>query len=309
MDLWQMKVFTKVVECKSFSKGGKEVYLSQPTVSSHIKDLEEHVGCTLLDRMGKEVVPTEAGLILYEYSIKLLKLRDETEEVLSKFLGKIHGKINCGGSTIPGGYILPKIISEFVKKYKDVTINLGIKDTTEIIEEIESGKLEYGVVGAKATNKNITQHKLISDKLCLVVANDHKWNDKKSISVEQIFEEPFISREQGSGTLKSISLSLIKAGYDIKKLKVIAEMGNTVSVCQAVKNNAGISILSPIAVADELKYGTLKALDITGIDLSRNFYLTKHKYKTLSPTGELFLNFIKDQTKELFSDIGKQEEK
>lgn len=303
MDLWQLKVFTKVVDCKSFSKGGKEVYLSQPTVSSHIKDLEQHIGCTLLDRLGKEVVPTKAGIILYDYAQRLLKLRDETEEVLSEFLGKVQGKVVIGGSTIPGGYILPKIISEFVKKYNDVKIKLKIKDTSEVVDDIESGRLEFGVVGAKTSNKNISQEKLISDNLSLIVASDHKWSNKKSVSVDKIFKEPFITRETGSGTLKSISLSLSEAGFDIKDLNVIAEMGNTVAVCQGIKNSNGISILSPIAVADELKFGTLKALKIDGVDLSRDFYLSRHKSRTLSPTGKLFSDYIMNQTEKLFQDV------
>ena len=110
MDLWQLHIFTKVVELKSFSKAGAAIHLSQPTVSSHIKDLEDHFECRLIDRLGKEALPTKAGTLLYGYARKLLSLKGETETALAQFKGKTRGHLVVGGSTIPGGYILPLII-------------------------------------------------------------------------------------------------------------------------------------------------------------------------------------------------------
>ena len=116
MDLWQLNVFCKVVENKSFSKAGDAIFISQPTVSSHIKYLEDYFGCVLIDRLGKEACPTKAGELLYEYSKKLLALRDETESAMSNLIGKVKGRLAIGGSTIPGEFILPGIIGEFARK-------------------------------------------------------------------------------------------------------------------------------------------------------------------------------------------------
>ena len=295
MDLWQLNIFCKVIELRSFSKAGETVHLSQPTISSHIKDLENHFGCRLIDRLTREAVPTKAGELLYEYACKLIALRDETETALSQFQGKIKGHLVVGGSTIPGVYILPRIVGNFIKIYPEVSISLIIGDTEKIIGDILAGVLALGVVGAKTGYKNLLQEKLIDDEMGLVVPIDHPWAEKKHINLKKLLKEPFISRESGSGTLKSIQHSLDKKGCKIEDLNIILEMGSTEAVIQGIKSNVGVSILSNLAVFEALQAGTLKALSIDGLQLKRSFYLTKHKYRSLSPLSQVFIEFLKNE--------------
>ena len=296
MDLWQLNIFCKVVELKGFSNAGNAVHLSQPTISSHIKDLENHFECQLIDRLGKKAVPTKAGELLYHYARKLIALRDETEAAMAEFHGKIKGRLVIGGSTIPGGYILPKCIGSFTSVYPEVTISLIIGDTDQIIQDVLSGSSEFGIVGAKTSNKNIYQEKLIEDEMRLIVTSDHKWAKEKQISPNLIFKEPFIVRERGSGTLKSIKLSLKEKGYYSENLNIIAELGSTEAVIQGIKSKVGISILSTIAVAEELKAGTLRALTIKKLNLKRSFYLITHKQRSPSPLCNAFINFLKKRS-------------
>jgi DNA-binding transcriptional LysR family regulator len=295
MDLWQLNVFCKVVEQKSFSRAGSVVHLSQPTVSSHIKDLEEHFSAVLIDRLGKEALPTKAGRLLYRYARRLLSLRDETETVMSQFQGKIKGRLSIGGSTIPGGFILPRIIGEFNSKYPDVTVSLIVGDTEHILNEILSGELELGIVGAATENRKIMQKRFLDDDMRLIVPAGHKWAGRKRVKIEDLSGEPFIVREKGSGTLKSINTSLLKKDVSTDDFKIIAEMGSTMSVIQAVKQNLGVSIVSEIAVSDDVKAGTLRALDVAGLNLKRSFFLTHHKQRSLSPLGEAFLSFLNEE--------------
>jgi len=295
MDLWQLNIFCKVVELNGFSKAGNAIHLSQPTISSHIKDLENHFGCQLIDRLGKKAVPTKAGELLYQYARKLIALRDEIEAAMAEFHGRIKGRLVIGGSTIPGGYILPKYIGAFTKVYPEVTISLIIGDTDKIIQDVFSGSPEFGIVGAKTENKYISQEKLIEDEMRLIVTCDHKWAEKKHISPNLMFKEPFIVRERGSGTLKSIILSLKEKGYSSENLNIIAELGSTEAVIQGIKNKVGISILSTIAVAEELKAGTLKALTIEELNLKRSFYLITHKQRSSSPLCKAFITFLKKE--------------
>ena len=296
MDLWQLKIFCKVVELKGFSNAGNAVHLSQPTVSSHIKHLENHFGCKLIDRLGKKAVPTKAGELLYNHAGKLIALSEETETAMAEFQGKIKGRFVIGGSTIPGGYILPQLIGTFTKEYPEVTISLIIGDTEQVIQDILSGVLELGIVGAKSSDKNIIQEKLIEDEMRLIVPANHKWGKKKSIPLKNIFQEPFIIRERGSGTLKSIHLSLSDKGYNTENLNIVAEMGSTEAVIQGIKSGVGISILSPIAVKEELQAKTLKALTIKELNLKRSFYITKHKIRSASPLGKAFLKFLQKES-------------
>lgn len=295
MDLWQLKIFCKVVELGSFSKAGQTIYLSQPTVSSHIKDLEDHFGCRLIDRLSKEAVPTKAGELLYGYARKMLRLSEETEAALAEFVGKIKGHLSIGGSTIPGGYLLPRIIGAFAKQYPDVTISLVVADTAKIISEIAAGYLELGVVGAKSGEKKISQEILIQDQLGLIVPADHPWAGKKSVPLAALRDELFIVRERGSGTLASIQLSLARQGYRIEDFRIVAELGSTEAIRQGIKHNVGVSILSTLAVAEDLKAGSLKSLAVEGLNLKRSFYLTRHRHRSLSPLSRLFVAFLREQ--------------
>ena len=297
MDLWQLNIFCKVIEHKSFSRAGTAVHLSQPTISSHIKDLEDYFDCRLIDRLSKEAVPTKAGDLLYEYAKRMLALRDETETALAEFQGKIRGRLVIGGSTIPGTYLIPQLISDFKRKYPDVIVSLTIGDSENIIEGILSGSLELGVVGAKAENKKILQKKLIEDDMCLIIPANHRWAVKKRVSLAMLLTEPFIVREKGSGTLKSLQQSLVKTGHHIEDLKVVAELGSTQAICQGIKTGAGASILSTLAVSEDLQVRKLIALEVDGLNLKRNFYLTWHRYRSPSPLSEAFLEFLEQKLK------------
>jgi len=220
-------------------------------------------------------------------------LRDETETALAEFQGKIRGRLVIGGSTIPGVHILPKIIGAFLKDYPEVTIALVIGDTEKIIGDTLSCDLELGIVGAKTGDKKIFQEKLVEDEMRLVIPKGHKWADKKEITLKMLLNEPFIIRESGSGTLKSVRRSLSQAGCNIEELKITAEMGSTEAVIQGIKHNIGISILSTIAVSDDMRAGMLKTLSIKDMDLKRSFYLTRYKYRTASPLCQVFIKFLK----------------
>ena len=295
MDLWQLHIFCKVVELKSFSRAGKTIHLSQPTVSSHIKSLEDYFGCRLIDRLSKKAQPTKAGELLYRYAKRLLYLRDETETALTEFKGKIKGTLVIGGSTIPGGYLLPQAVGTFTQKFPDVFISLVIGDTHKIIHDTLEGIIEFGVVGARSGRIDIAQEKLLDDEMMVIVPRHHPLYHKKSISIKALLNEAFIIRESGSGTLASIGDSLSASGYGIDDLRVVAEMGSTESVCQAIKAGVGISILSRLAVAAEIKAGTLKALTVDGLKLTRSFFLVWYKGCSLSPLGKAFMEFLKQE--------------
>ena len=271
------------------------MHLSQPTVSSHIKDLEDHFGCRLIDRLSKEAVATKAGELLYGYARKILAFSHKIEAAMAEFNGKIKGRLLIGGSTIPGAYLLPRMIGAFSGQYPEVTISLVVEDTEKVIDGVLSGNLEMGVVGAESGEKKIFQEKLIEDELRLIVPENHAWARKKAIPLDLLLTEPFIVRENGSGTLASIQLSLASQGYTIEDLKIAAELGSTEAVRQGIKNNVGVSILSTLAVSEDLKIGSLKSIAVKGLQLKRSFYLTRHKYRSLSPLSRIFIEFLKKE--------------
>ena len=297
MDLWQLHVFVSVVEEKSFSRASQAINLSQPTVSTHIKELESHFQCRLLDRLGRTTEPTRAGRLLYQHAKKLLSMRDHAEAAMQDFLGQTRGELVLGASTIPAGYLLPRIMGEFSRTYPDVTLCVESGDTGQIIEMVANGRVELGLVGAltrdPALEQAVVQEKWCSDDMRLIVPADHPWAKRAAVQLEELKSQPFIGRERGSGTWRSILKSMADAGFDGQELNTRVTLGNSTAVIQAILNDVGISILSTVAVAHEVESGRLAALPVNGLDLSRYFYLTLPARRTPSPLCQTFAEVIR----------------
>ena len=299
-DLRQLEVFVKVLELGSFSKAGEAVHLAQASVSERIATLENMVGAKLLDRMGRTVAPTKAGELLYQHALRLLEMKKEACLEMQDFLGVNQGEIRIGGSTIPGEYILPKVVGWFLKEYPRITVTLTVADSEEIENQVLEGEFELGVIGRKSSNKHLASHELWEDELVLALPATHRWAGKKEVLIQEVVQEPFISRELGSGTLKSMEPYLQGAGLKgIDSLKVVARLGTSTAVKEGVKAGLGISILSAIALDTELKAGVLKALRVKGIPMFRHFYLIRDKRRTASPIGRSLMEFLIAASKQL----------
>lgn len=266
--------------------------MSQPTVSEHIQSLEESFGIKLFDRLGRGMVLTKGGEILYSYAQRLLRLYQETQQAIDQFQGRMSGKLTIGGSTIPGTYILPMILGKFKEQYPDIQIILKVSDSQEVVQDVLEGRLELGVVGAKWEDGKLDYKDFVKDILTLVVPSNHPWARKRSISAKQLGGEAFILREKGSGTRKIMEQALAKLGIDTSSLKVVAEMGSTEAVIQGIKTGVGVSIVSKRAVDEELGYGLLKEVQIKGITFQRDFYIVGNKTRTTSPLCQAFTNFL-----------------
>ena len=292
MDLRKLEVFCKLVELGSFTKTADAVLLSQPTVSEHIRNLEEELGHKLVDRLGRDVQPTPLGELLYGYARKILQTRQEALQAVEQFSGKLVGRIMLGCGTIPGTYIFPRLIGEFRKKNPAIKATLRISGSRLIADEVKSGALDLGVVGAKWNDSDLSWTQIYNDNLSLVVNSRHRWAGKKEVSPEMLLDEPFILREVASGTRKAFDQILHGAGYKVAQLKEVAEMGSTSAVKEAIKAGLGVSILSDMAVAEEVAYGLLAKVRLKDITMERPFYLISRKNRELSPVASVFLNYL-----------------
>ena len=295
-DLRQLEIFCKVVDLKSFSKAAEAVFLAQASVSERIANLESMVGAKLLDRLGRQVIPTRAGKLLYKHANELLDMKKTACFEMENFLGIKKGVVHIGASTIPGEYILPKSIGLFNEKYPSISVMLTIADTDEIERRILHGDFDLGIVGSKSSHENLTYHALWNDELVLAVPRNHRWGKKREIDIKELSNEPFILREIGSGTLKIIEDYLDpSASKVVDSLQVIARFGSSTAVKEGIKAGLGVSILSSRAIETELETGSLKALKIKGLSLLRKFYLIMDKRRTVSPVCLAMLDFLEAQ--------------
>jgi DNA-binding transcriptional LysR family regulator len=289
----ELEIFCKVVELGSFSKAAEAVFLVQASVSERIASLEKKVGTRLLDRMGRKAIPTAAGELLHKHAILILDMKETAKLEMEKFLGLKQGDISIGGSTIPGEYILPELISKFNKKYPHISVQLKISDSSNIEKHVLAGQLELGVIGSRSTHPNIISQQLWEDELVLAVPANHPFARRKSVSLNELMDTPFILREQGSGTLKILKEYLSDSGQDdINTFQVVARFGSSTAVKEGIKSGLGLSILSIRAIETDLKAGLLRALKIKGLSISRNFFLIRNKLRIASPSCQAILNYL-----------------
>ncbi|MHC1744104.1 MAG: selenium metabolism-associated LysR family transcriptional regulator [Syntrophobacteraceae bacterium] len=293
MDIHRLEVFCKVIELQSFTKAADASFLTQPTVSEHIRTLEEMTGEKLLDRFGREVLPTPAGKILYKYARQMIQLRNEALQALDRYKGVLSGHLNIGASTIPGTYVLPALIGSFKAAYPTIQITLKISSSGQIVEKILDGTLEAGLIGAKWTDRRIVLEEAFADELILAVPPQHPWASRPSIPLEDLASEPFILRERGSGTRIVTVQALEAAGFDPSRLKPIAEMGSTEAIRQGIKAGIGVSILSAQAVAEDVERRTLVSVPLEGVRILRPFYLAQRKNRQASPLCAAFIEHLR----------------
>ncbi len=293
LDLHRLKIFKKVAEMKSYTIAAKELYLTQPTVSQHIAQLEEYIGSKVFDRTSKEVLLTREGEILCKFAKKIIALTDEAEQTIKLYKGLKSGHIVIGASTIPGEYIIPSMLGRFRTAYPGINSSIRIGDTEEIIQLLIDYSVDIGIVGAKVENRQIDYTPFDKDELIIIVPSNHKWNKNSAVSTDEIVEEPFVLREKGSGTRITFERAIEKQGVNPQHLKVTAEMGSSTAVKQAVKAGLGVSVISKKAVTEELKYKLIKGLTVKGVDLTRPFYVIQNRKRTQSPLCRAFVDFIK----------------
>ena len=295
MNLWHLKTFSAVYEKRSFTKATGIVHRTQPSISTQIAELEKYYGTQLFIRKGREVTPTESGEILYRYAQRILKLADKTREALDEFDGLIRGDVAVGASTIPGAYILPKLLSDFKKEYPDIRVSVCITDTKEVIEQVSEGQFEVGVVGEKIQDKRLEFKPLAEDKIVLIAPSNSPLAKKRFVPLDILKREPMIVREEGSGTRGTIQKTMEKQGFRWKDQKVTVELGSTEAVKNGVIIGLGLSFLSRWAIQRERKLGLISEVPVKGLDIQRFFYLLSHKGWPLSRATQVFLDFCSSQ--------------
>jgi DNA-binding transcriptional LysR family regulator len=292
VDLRQLEIFVKVAERGSFSKAAEALFLTQPTVSEHVRALEDELGLRLLDRLGRGATLTRAGQLLSSYATRMLALSREARQAMDSFQGRLSGELIIGGSTIPGEYVLPAFVGRFKDKYPDISITLLIGDSQAVINWVADGRAELGIAGARIAHRGVDYKELMPDEVVVIVPAAHPWHGRRQITVDELRGEPLLLRERGSGTRAALETALGDAGLDLDSFRVVGEMGSTQAIKQAVKAGVGISLVSRRAVEEECKSGLMWCVRVKDFKVTRSFYLATHKERSRSPIAEAFRFFL-----------------
>ncbi|MFZ6016439.1 MAG: selenium metabolism-associated LysR family transcriptional regulator [Nitrospirota bacterium] len=293
MEDHKLKVFCTVAETKSFSKTSEIIHLTQPAVSLQIQALEEIYETKLFDRSSSTVTLTPAGEVLYKYAKEILALYASAEKVIREMTGLVKGSITVGASSTIGNYLLPSVITCFRKTHPKIKIHLLIGNTRRVIDLLNSGNIDLGLVAGDVTRQKMIVEKLISDELLLVVPSLHPWAKKKEVSISELIREPFIFREAGSGTRQMVEKFLARHGITPQEMNVSMVLGSTEAIKDAVENGLGISIISRWAARKESKYGSLHLLRFKEEKMMGDFSLITTKNSVSSCAIDEFLTYLK----------------
>jgi len=295
VDLRQLEIFVKVADLGSFSRAAEALFLTQPTISEHIRTLEDELGVRLLDRLGRGAAVTPAGQLLLSHAQRLLAQAREARQAMDGFLGRMSGELLVGASTIPGEYILPVLIGRFKEKFPDISITLLIGDSRAAVDWVAEGRAEIGIVGARLPQRGVDYRELMADDVVVVVPSVHPLHGRRQITLDELRGEPLLIRERGSGTRAALERALADAHVDLGAFRIVGEMGSTQAIKQAVKAGVGLSVISRRAVDDECKNGLLWALRIKDLKVARSFYLAFHRERSRSPLAEAFRAFVESE--------------
>lgn len=294
MNLKQLESLVLIIESRSFSQAAQKLFLTQPTISSHISLLEKELNTQLLVRTTKDVHPTEDGKKLYTYAKQILRLQ---ESIFEEFHVKTEDNnlLTLGASSIPEQYILPEVLPKYRRK-NNVEFKILQGDSSEIIDKIINKEVEIGLVGTKAEHSNLVFEPFFKDKLVIITPVNEKYLRMKSegFHMNNLLKEPIIMREEGSGTRKEIKELLNAHNFDIKNLNIIATLNSIEAIKRSVQNNMGVSIMSKLAADDFIKDKKVLSFDFAEMSMYRNLYIVRNKEMYISKSALKFIKFIRE---------------
>src|SRR3982751_6451778 len=293
MDTRQLAAFCAVVERKSFSQAAERLGVTQPAVSLQVRSLEKRLGRTLLDRSGRRVEPTEAGLALYRGAQRMLQLETQlVEELDAGEAGELRGTLEVGASTGPGSTVVPVLLCEFQRANPGVGISLSISDTQSVVDRVADRELELGVVGAARRHRGVVFEPLFRDEVVLACPPDHRFAGR-TVTLDDLREEPLIVMQEGAGVRQVIEDELRRAGTRLRDLDPKLELGLQESARSAVVAGYGVTFISRAAIEADLAAGTLAVARVKGLDPARQISLGRSARRSPTRAAEAFVEFAR----------------
>jgi DNA-binding transcriptional LysR family regulator len=293
MDTRQLAAFCAVVERKSFSQAAERLGVTQPAVSLQIRSLEQRLGMQLLDRSGRRVEPTEAGLRLYASAQKLLALEQQLlEDVSGEAEGVLSGTLELGASTGPGGNVVPVLLCEFHEAHPDVRVRLSVSDTHSVVARVAERELELGVVGAAPRHRGVTYEPFFRDEVVLACPSGHRFAGK-TVSLDDLRDERLLVMQEGAGVRQVIEDELRTVGTRLRDLGVRVELGLQESVRSAVAAGHGLTFISRTALESDLAAGTISMARVRGLDPVREIYLVRASGRVETRAARAFVEFAR----------------
>ena len=291
MDFKQIEAFVNVVRYKSFSKAADATFFTQPTISTHIRNLEKELGVKLLDRRSRIVEMTPQGAKFYKYAVEMINARAQAFDALNNDKDSVKGILEIQTSSIPGVTFLPELLAGFRRDHKGIQYYVSQSDTQTVIDNITERRGEIGFIGEELTSNAVDCVPVATDRTIMIAPRSYHIAD--TISMAEAVTFPFIWRETGSATRKSFETTAVALGYDKEAFEVAALFDDIDSIIRSVEAGLGVAVISEKVAATLGE--RVKRVEIEEFNEDRSFYMIRLRALSLSPAAEAFTEYVMSQ--------------
>jgi len=296
VDLLRIETFLHAAETLNFSEAARLLHLSQPTVSHHIKTMENDLGVTLFERQGTTIKLTDAGKLLVPWARRVMRDSIEMQEMMESLKEGMAGNLQIACSTTAGKYVLPHLAARFSIRHPNVRTKLLRCTPASVVTNLLDGEANLGVVSYEIPGKDIELQEFFHDLISVIVPRDHPFVSRDKILPEDVIGEPIIMREETSGTRKIVLSELARHDISLDDLNNFMEVGNAEAIVRTVAAGYGISFVSKLAAACALERGNVVTIPVEGVNLVRTIYMARKRLKESSRPADAFWGFIHDPT-------------
>ena len=291
LTLRQLKVFETVARLSGFNRAAEELHLAQPTVSLQVRQLADVVGMPLYELIGKKIYITEAGEMVRAAAGDVFDAFERLEMQLANLKGLRTGRLKVAVVTT-AKYFIPRLLGPFTRHYPGIDIAMDVGNRSEIVARLSRNEDDLYIMGMPPAGMDIERHSFVENPIVAIAARGSPLANQRRVSLERLAREPFLLREQGSGTRMASERFLKSHGV---KLNVRMELGSNEAIKQAVAGGLGLSLLSLHALKSELARRELVLLDVEGLPIRRFWYIVHRKSKELSIVARTFFDYLKEE--------------
>lgn len=293
LDAHKMNVFLTAAEMLNFTAAARQLHMTQPSVSQHVQALEQHFRTTLFVRKGRRMVLTDAGEALVPLARRMVDWSVRIDETMESLQGEVNGHLKVGCSTTSGKYVLPLLLTSFMRKHPQVTAACQVLPRRQAVENLGDGLLHLALASPREFYGPVEFRRFISDPIRLIAPLSHPWATRGEIEPNELFEADFILREQGSGTIDVAAESLAEVGIPLDQLNRVLILGNSEAIALAVEEGLGVGFVSQIVVS-RLVNERVASVKVKGVAMAQEVCIGRNTALPGTTAQNAFWDFVTD---------------
>ncbi len=295
LDAHQLNIFLIAAETLNFTQAAQILHMSQPSVSQHIKSLEQHFDMPLFERTGRQIHLSDAGEALVPLAREMVTQSVHIEEEMASLNGEVFGHLKVGCSTTPGKYVLPQLLARFHNQYPLVKVTCQVAPQAKSIEMLCDGLVHFALSshshGQSCANAKFRL--FMKDPVVLIAPLDHPWAKQGSITPTELLDANFILREEESGTFATVRDALSTVNFSIRDLNTLLTLGNAEAISLAVQEGLGVGFVSNTVVAG-MRQPDIAVIPVHGLNICRDIYIGRHVGRSTTVAQTAFWKMIKN---------------